>query len=181
MARELARRLARIPHSPAVLWVTSTRYDWTGRIWSPKAFSAQTAAVVTPVASVLSLAADVTGGMPGPRLAAQLGRAGGNPLFVVELLAALLREGKISVGSGGAEIEANLPATTLAVSILHRLALLSAESVELLRVAAVCGQQVDRAELSLLSGDDAVVVGSALRAAGLSPWSAACTEISAPG
>jgi predicted ATPase len=117
-------------------------------------------------ASVLSLATDTTGGLPGPRLAARLTRAAGNPLFVVELLAALLRDGKISVGPGGAaEMQANLPPTSLAVSILHRLALLPAEAVELLRLAAVCGQEVDPAELSLLSGGDAVAVGTALRAA----------------
>jgi hypothetical protein len=167
----LLRRLATICHQYPALILLTTRPSDRPELAATVLATERAGGVLIELghlenASVLSLAADVTGGLPGPRLAARLARAVGNPLFVVELLAALLREGKISVGPGGAaEIEANLPATSLAVSILHRLALLTAESVELLRLAAVCGQEVDPAELALLSGDDAVAVGTALRAA----------------
>ena len=167
----LLRRLATICYQYPVLILLTTRSSDRPEL-AATVFATQSAGGVVielgPLedASVLSLAADITGRLPGPRLAARLTRAVGNPLYVVELLAALLRAGKISVGPGGAaEIEANLPPTSLAVSILHRLALLPAESVELLRLAAVCGPEVNPAELSLLSGSDAVTVGTALRAA----------------
>jgi hypothetical protein len=165
----LLRRLVTICHQYPALILLTTRPSHRPELAATVLATERAGGVVIELRrleneSVLSLAADVTGGLPGPRLAARLARAVGNPLFVVELLAALLREGKIALGSGGgAEVEANLPTTTLAVSILHRLAVLTAESVELLRLAAVCGQEVDPAELSLLSGDDAVAVGTALR------------------
>jgi hypothetical protein len=165
----LLRRLVTICHQHPALILLTTRPSHRPELAATVLATERAGGVVIELRrleneSVLSLAADVTGGLPGPRLAARLARAVGNPLFVVELLAALLREGKIALGSGGgAEVEANLPTTTLAVSILHRLAVLTAESVELLRLAAVCGQEVDPAELSLLSGDDAVAVGTALR------------------
>jgi len=165
----LLRRLVTICHQYPALILLTTRPSHRPELAATVLATERAGGVVIELRrleneSVLSLAADVTGGLPGPRLAARLARAVGNPLFVVELLAALLREGKIALGSGGgAEMEANLPTTTLAVSILHRLAVLTAESVELLRLAAVCGQEVDPAELSLLSGDDAVAVGTALR------------------
>jgi hypothetical protein len=165
----LLRRLVTICHQYPALILLTTRPSHRPELAATVLATERAGGVVIELRrleneSVLSLAADVTGGLPGPRLAARLARAVGNPLFVVELLAALLREGKIALGSGGgAEMEANLPTTTLAVSILHRLAVLTAESVELLRLAAVCGQEVDPAELSLLSGDNAVAVGTALR------------------
>ena len=165
----LLRRLVTICHQYPALILLTTRPSHRPELAATVLATERAGGVVIELRrleneSVLSLATDVTGGLPGPRLAARLARAVGNPLFVVELLAALLREGKIALGSGGgAEVEANLPTTTLAVSILHRLAVLTAESVELLRLAAVCGQEVDPAELSLLSGDDAVAVGTALR------------------
>jgi hypothetical protein len=167
----LLRRLATICHQYPALIVLTTRPSDRPELAATILATQHAGGAVIELgplesASVLSLATDVTGGQPGPRLAERLIRAAGNPLFVVELLAALLREGKISVGPGGvAEMEANVPTASLAVSILHRLALLPAQAVELLRLAAVCGQEVDPAELSLLSGGDSLAVGTALRAA----------------
>ena len=84
--------------------------------------------------SVLSLAGQLAGGLPGPQLADRVARAAGNPLFVVELLSTLVQQQRISITSAGhAEIEGSGASASLAVSILHRLSLLPADSIELLR------------------------------------------------
>ena len=115
--------------------------------------------------SVLSLAGQLAGGPPGPHLADQVARASGNPLFVVELLTRLVQEERISITPAGqAEVDGCGSPAGLTVSILHRLSLLQAESIELLRVAAVCGHTVDMAELSMLTDRDILSLAESLRA-----------------
>ena len=116
--------------------------------------------------SVLSLAGQFAGGPPGPHLADQVARASGNPLFVVELLTRLVQQERIFITPAGqAEVEGCGAPAGLAVSILHRLSLLPAESIELLRAAAICGRTVDMAELSMLTGRDILALAESLRAA----------------
>ncbi len=57
-----------------------------------------------PDPSVVDIAQDALGAAVGPRLIRQLSAAGGNPLFVVELLAALEEDDAITVEGGTAEI-----------------------------------------------------------------------------
>lgn len=117
--------------------------------------------------SVLRLAGQIAGGSPGPRLADRMAQASGNPLFVVELLNTLLQQGQISVTPAGqAEVESMGAQAGLAVSILYRLSLLPADSIELLRAAAICGRTVDVAELSMLTGQDTLALAESLRGAG---------------
>lgn len=116
--------------------------------------------------SVLSLAGQLGGGPPGPHLADQVARASGNPLFVVELLTTLIQEKRIFLTPAGqAEVEGGGAPAGLTVSILHRLGLLPAESIELLRAAAICGRTLDMAELSMLTGRDALAMAESLLAA----------------
>jgi len=117
--------------------------------------------------SVLRLAGQIAGGPPGPRLANRMAQASGNPLFVVELLTTLLQQGQVSVTPAGqAEVESMGAQAGLAVSILYRLSLLPADSIELLRAAAICGRTVDVAELSMLTGQDTLALAESLRRAG---------------
>jgi hypothetical protein len=96
-----------------------------------------------------------------------MAQASGNPLFVVELLTTLLQQGQISVTPAGqAEVESLGAQAGLAVSILYRLSLLPADSIELLRAAAICGRTVDVAELSMLTGQDTLALAESLRGAG---------------
>jgi len=116
--------------------------------------------------SVLSLAGQLAGGPPGPHLADRVAQASGNPLFVVELLSTLVQQERISLTPAGhAETEHSGAPAGLAVSILHRLSLLPADSIELLRVAAICGRTVDIAELSMLANRDTLAMAESLRAA----------------
>jgi predicted ATPase len=96
-----------------------------------------------------------------------MAQASGNPLFVVELLTTLLQQGQVSVTAAGqAEVESMGAQAGLAVSILYRLSLLPADSIELLRAAAICGRTVDVAELSMLTGQDTLALAESLRRAG---------------
>jgi DNA-binding NarL/FixJ family response regulator len=116
--------------------------------------------------SALALAGQLAGGPPGPRLAARVAQAAGNPLFVVELLTTLVQHGQLRVAETGlAEAASSAPSAPLAASILPRLSLLPAESVELLRAAAICGRTVNLTELSILTSQDTLALATSLRAA----------------
>jgi len=116
--------------------------------------------------SVLALAGQLAGGPPGPRLAARVAQAAGNPLFVVELLTTLVQHGQLRVAeTGQAEAAGSAPPAPLAASILARLSLLPAESMELLRAAAICGRTVNLTELSILTNQDTLALAESLRAA----------------
>ena len=115
---------------------------------------------------VLALAGELAGHPPGARLASPAGPRGGQPALRggTPRGAAAGQAGPRHAGRAGRSCGGPPPAS-LTVSILHRLALLPRELIELLRVAAVCGHAVDPAELALLSGRDALEVAESLRAA----------------
>ncbi|HXW78423.1 MAG TPA: AAA family ATPase [Acidimicrobiales bacterium] len=102
--------------------------------------------------AVASLAQQLLQAAPGPTLALELERAGGNPLFVTELLRVLEARGLLSrLGSGQVEVEHVSPSTSLSMTILHRISLLPAEALDLLRLGAVLGPSFSAGELSVLS------------------------------
>ena len=81
--------------------------------------------------------AEVVGAEPGQTLMAEVAATGGNPLYVSELLAALLEEGTIRTVSGRAEVaEMTLP-PTLRLTILRRLSFLPDDTLEALRAASM--------------------------------------------
>jgi hypothetical protein len=83
--------------------------------------------------------AEVVAAEPGQRLLAEVAGAGGNPLFVTELVAALFEEGAIRVAGGCAEVaEMSLP-PTLRLTILRRLSFLPDDTLQALRAASVLG------------------------------------------
>ncbi|REK86526.1 hypothetical protein DY245_31785 [Streptomyces inhibens] len=59
--------------------------------------------------AVSALLADVCGGRPGPRLRRMAEKAAGNPLYVGDLAAALVREEAIEVCGGIAEVTVGCP------------------------------------------------------------------------
>ncbi|MGH8905790.1 MAG: helix-turn-helix transcriptional regulator [Egibacteraceae bacterium] len=91
--------------------------------------------------AVTLLATDVLGAPPGLRLRNQLSRAGGSPLFVLELLNAL-RDGDAAEGAA-------LP-PTLRQTILRRLGIVSDGTVELLRLASILGSTLSLADLATI-------------------------------
>ncbi|MBL1102084.1 ATP-binding protein [Streptomyces coffeae] len=90
-------------------------------------------------AAVSAVLADLCGGEPGPRLRRMAEGAAGNPLYVQELAAALLREKAIELRDGLAEAIVGFPVPSLTALITHRLRYLRDEVLQALRVASVLG------------------------------------------
>lgn len=105
---------------------------------------------LTPVA-VDALTAAVVGAAPGPRLRAQVGMAGGNPLYLLETLDALRAEGALAEVGGVVDIARAAPLPSLRLTVLHRLSFLPADTLQLLGVAAVLGARFRPAHLGRLA------------------------------
>jgi DNA-binding CsgD family transcriptional regulator len=101
---------------------------------------------------VAALVAEVVGIPPGPTLVQAVEGAGGNPLFVTELLRALSSEGAIQVREGRAELPEFVLPPSFRLLILRQLGTLSTETIEVLRVASILGASFSLAELSTVLG-----------------------------
>jgi DNA-binding CsgD family transcriptional regulator/tetratricopeptide (TPR) repeat protein len=102
-------------------------------------------------AEAAHLAGQIAGRPAGRRLLEQVGGAGGNPLFVIELVRALRDEGAIDVEEGRAETRpASLP-PNLRLTLLRRVSLLPEDALNLLRVASILGGAFSLAELGVLA------------------------------
>lgn len=97
---------------------------------------------------VSAVLAGMCGAAPGPRLRAMAGEAAGNPLYVMELAAALLREKAIELHDEMAESTAGYPVPSLTALITHRLSPLRDEVLQALRVASVLGAPCTVTELA---------------------------------
>jgi DNA-binding CsgD family transcriptional regulator len=103
-------------------------------------------------ASVLELARARLGADPGPLLSAQLARAAGNPLFVLELLGGLDEDGLIERTRGVAEAPRTVePPPSLRTIVIRRLGYLHADALELLRTASVLGESFSAADLATVT------------------------------
>jgi DNA-binding CsgD family transcriptional regulator len=115
-----------------------------------------TALSLGPLAAgeVAELVGGVVGGRPGPGLAAVAERAGGNPLYARELADGLVREGRVRVERGVAEL-AGAPGgvpVSLAAAVAERLASLPGDTVTVLRWAAVLGPEFSVSDLAVVTG-----------------------------
>lgn len=83
----------------------------------------------------------------------QLDAAGGNPLFLIEMLGVIQREGSLTVGSDGSARLGAMPVRTpsLALMIMNHLGALSAPARHLLVLAAVLGVRFPIADLRLIA------------------------------
>ncbi|HET7305030.1 MAG TPA: AAA family ATPase [Segeticoccus sp.] len=115
--------------------------------------------------SVRDLAAEAVQGEPGPGLLAQLSRAGGNALFVTELLSALIHDGGLRVGEPTVDVGTVAVPPSLQVTILRRLSDLPVHTVEALRSAAILGSRFDVADLSVVTGQPVTTLATALEPA----------------
>jgi DNA-binding CsgD family transcriptional regulator/tetratricopeptide (TPR) repeat protein len=105
---------------------------------------------------VAELAGGLLGAAAGRRLLGVLARAGGNPLYVAELVGALVRDGRVRVAGGVAELAGEggpvrVPAS-LAAAIGERLAGLAGSAMGVLRWAAVLGGEFSVPDLGLVTG-----------------------------
>jgi DNA-binding CsgD family transcriptional regulator len=100
-----------------------------------------------------ALVGGMCGGAPGPRLMEMLAAAGGNPLYVTELVAALDREGALAAApQGRVEASAAYRPLALAEAVGGRLAAVGAEGRQVLAAAALLGVEFTVADLALASG-----------------------------
>lgn len=99
---------------------------------------------------------------PGARLLQLVAGAAGNPLFVSEMVSALLEEGSISLADGVADVrDVSLPAP-LRLTILRRMTGLGEVTLETLRAAATLGATFDIADLVAVTGRTALELSSIL-------------------
>src|SRR5437763_8039671 len=101
--------------------------------------------------SAASLVAQLVGREPGPELVSEVGGAGGNPLFITELVGALREEDRIKSVDGRAEIEGAALPPSLQLTVLRRLSLLSGDTLDLLRIASVLGSAFSLDDLSVVA------------------------------
>ena len=97
---------------------------------------------------VRDVVAEVVGATPGPGLLGVVAGASGNPLFVTELLNAIVEDGSLSTTDGHAEVsDSDLP-PSLPLTILGRLSSLPDEAIQVLRVASLLGSTFSITELA---------------------------------
>jgi DNA-binding CsgD family transcriptional regulator len=122
-----------------------------------------------PADDVAALAAGLLGGWPGPRLVRVLARAGGNPLYVRELVDALARDGLVAVAGQTAELAADADPLHVPVSLTaaigERLAGLPARTAKVLQWAAVLGAEFSVTDLAVAAGVPPSDLTAALSAA----------------
>jgi DNA-binding CsgD family transcriptional regulator len=114
--------------------------------------------------AVAALVETLVAARPGPQLLHQVASAGGNPLFVTELVGALTAGGSLhSAPDGRVEVTAVGIPPSLTLTILHRLSFLPQRTLDILRAASIVGASFTVAELSLLTGTSAFELLAGLR------------------
>ncbi|HEV3496417.1 MAG TPA: hypothetical protein VHA34_08720, partial [Actinomycetes bacterium] len=114
--------------------------------------------------AVAALVETLVAARPGPQLLRQVAGAGGNPLFVTELVGALTAGGSLQVAPDGqVEVAAVGIPPSLTLTILHRLSFLPQRTLDILRAASIIGTSFTVAELSLLTGTPAFELLAGLR------------------
>lgn len=114
--------------------------------------------------AVAELAARAVGAPPGPRLRAELARAGGAPAYVRELVGALARADLIEVRDATAEFRGEPGATARPLAeVVHRhLGSLTGPTLAALRVAALLGGEFELGQLAAAARLPAVETGWAM-------------------
>jgi tetratricopeptide (TPR) repeat protein len=112
--------------------------------------------------AVAELVAETVAAEPGPGLLAEVAGAGGNPLFVTELLRALAQEDAINTSGGRAEIATMPPLPTLRLTILRRLSFLPDDTLQALRAASILGSSFTLTDLATVAGRSALELSVAL-------------------
>lgn len=110
----------------------------------------------------LRLAEQLLGAPVGPNLARQLQAAGGNPLYLEELVGVAGRVEALRVDSETRSVDIVLPAPAVSISlaVMHRLGVLDQRTVQVLRVASVLGTSFAVTDLAnVLSEPVAALVG----------------------
>lgn len=104
--------------------------------------------------SCIAVAEALTGAPVGPSLARYTTAAGGNPLFLTEMIRSLLRDQAVMVGPHGAELRETPagPSPSLATVMMRHLSRLTVPTRELLTTAALLGVRFPAVQLRLVTG-----------------------------
>ncbi|XVV13155.1 BTAD domain-containing putative transcriptional regulator [Actinoplanes sp. CA-131856] len=108
------------------------------------------------------------GAPPGPNLRALAARSGGNPLFARELVEALRQRDAVEISAGRADIGPDVtvdPPQTLLDAVHAALDVLSGETREVLRLAALLGSEFSVSEVVAVTGRSALDLVGALEEA----------------
>ncbi|MGO1056561.1 ATP-binding protein [Crossiella sp. CA198] len=105
-----------------------------------------------PPAAVRELAEQVLGASVGPVLLELLGTAGGNALYVRELLDGLLRHSGIVIADGTAEATVRQVPGSLSAAILDRLDFLTPRTTKVLGACALLGSGHTVTEIAVVTG-----------------------------
>jgi DNA-binding CsgD family transcriptional regulator len=135
----LARMVHRLPLLLAVLTRPAPRRDDLSALRRAVEPDAQITLPALSATEVIEQVAAAVGGTPGDRLISLAAGAGGNPLYVAELTAALMRSGTLTVDGDSVEITGGWVPTSLTAAIADRLQFLSAPVRDMLRAAALLG------------------------------------------
>jgi DNA-binding CsgD family transcriptional regulator len=118
---------------------------------------------------VRALVEHLLGATPGSNLLRQVASAGGNPLYVTELVQALEREGVMTrrpqAGGDVADLDREpdvVVPVSVRLAILNRLRSLSHEEVDVLRTASILGSDFGVPDLSTVLGRSAASLAPAL-------------------
>jgi len=104
-----------------------------------------------PESACIAIAEHLAGAPVGESLAHYAATAGGNPLFLTEMVRSLLRDGSVAVGPDRAELRSSPmgPSPSLATVMMRHLSRLSIDTRELLSTAALLGARFPAAQLRL--------------------------------
>ncbi len=100
---------------------------------------------------VAEFLAEAVDGTPSPNLLRLAGGAAGNPLYLTELVDALVRGGALGVTDGVVDVVGEEVPDSLAAAIADRLEFLSGPVREVLRAAALLGRDFSVSELAVVS------------------------------
>jgi predicted ATPase len=112
--------------------------------------------------AVRDVIADAVAAEPGPALLAKAAGAGGNPLFVTELVGALLMDNSLQIAGGQAEVVSAALPPTLRLTILRRLSFLPEPTLQALRAASILGTAFSLTDLATITDGSAMELSVSL-------------------
>jgi DNA-binding CsgD family transcriptional regulator len=149
---ELGRRLTSMPAAVLTAFRPAPRRAELDRLVTALPEATHLSLAPLPSAAVAELVERMVAAPAGPRLLAEVAGGGGNPLFVTELVRALLDEGDLDWSRGSVELAQSELPRTLRLTMLRRLGFLPQSTLELLHVAAVLGTTFSLPDLSAVLG-----------------------------
>jgi DNA-binding CsgD family transcriptional regulator/tetratricopeptide (TPR) repeat protein len=150
----IMRRLTAVPVMLVVAVRPAPRSPDLARLLDDSARLAATFIRLEPLADrdIEALAQVELGAPLGLSVSAAVQRAGGSPLWVVELLRSLAAEGRIDRSSGVAELRAGDLPGSIRELVIRRLAELPDQAVKALRTASLFGESFSLTEMAAVSG-----------------------------